>query len=166
MLNLLLWIIFHMHLYCILKSIHTKVELRISHWGVMSTPVAMSRCLIFLNEFTGTEGNLPNGNTSLFIFQLFFPHSEHGFISACATSRATPFLTQTHCRSKEWVQLSRARCQKIIFNIKSEMSQGIHVKGRLLVYGFMEELGKNINGRVKAITYVYNGKEARNVHIR
>lgn len=75
----------HASLCCMLKSIHTKVELRINHWGVMLTPVTMSRWLIFSNEFTGRKGNLPNGNTSLFVFQLFF-----------STSRAWLYLYMCH----------------------------------------------------------------------
>lgn len=44
------------------------VDPRINQCGVMSTPVAISRFLISLNELRGSDGNLPNGNTLLFVF--------------------------------------------------------------------------------------------------
>lgn len=67
------------------------VDQRINQCGVMSTPVAISRFLISLNELRGSDGNLPNGNA------VCFPHPgfDYSFFFTCDSSGITPLLTKS-----------------------------------------------------------------------
>lgn len=78
---------------CMMKNSYVIVDPRINQWGVMSTPIAISRFLISLNELRGSAGNLPNGNTLLFVFSTLVLNVA---FSLCVTQVGLPSYWQSH----------------------------------------------------------------------